>query len=207
MRSGIVETILNWAKAKERVEIAKALAGGRLAKEKVHGVPKLDDANNAGGRKSKDCTLILTEGDSAKALAVAGLSVVGRDKYGVFPLKGKVLNVRDASYKQVTGNMEIQNIMKIIGLTVGKEYVSPKQLRYGSIMIMTDQDHDGSHIKGLLINLVNHWWPSLVQTNGFLKEFVTPIVKVSKPQGKDGVKEISFFTIPEYENWKRKTNN
>ena len=51
-------------------------------------IPKLDDANMAGGSRSGECTLILTEGDSAKALAISGLSVVGRDRYGVFPLKG-----------------------------------------------------------------------------------------------------------------------
>eukprot|EP00746_Dinoflagellata_sp_MGD_P162675 gnl/MRDRNA2_/MRDRNA2_90336_c0_seq1.p1 gnl/MRDRNA2_/MRDRNA2_90336_c0~~gnl/MRDRNA2_/MRDRNA2_90336_c0_seq1.p1 ORF type:complete len:1412 (-),score=403.96 gnl/MRDRNA2_/MRDRNA2_90336_c0_seq1:195-4430(-) len=206
MKSGIVEAILDWAKAKQKVDLGRQMKGkGR--ETRVLGIPKLEDANDAGTKNSEECTLILTEGDSAKALAVAGLSVVGRDKYGVFPLKGKVLNVRDANYKQVTGNTEIQNIMKIVGLTVGKEYVSPKQLRYGSIMIMTDQDHDGSHIKGLLINLVNHWWPGLMQQDGFLKEFVTPIVKVSRPQGKDGVKEIPFFTLPEYEAWKRKNSN
>lgn len=65
------------------------------------GVPKLDDANNAGTKHSLNCTLILTEGDSAKTLAISGLSVVGRDNYGVFPLRGKMLNVRDASHKQV----------------------------------------------------------------------------------------------------------
>ena len=65
------------------------------------GVPKLDDANEAGGKGSDKCTLILTEGDSAKALAISGLGVVGRDHYGVFPLRGKLLNVRDASATQV----------------------------------------------------------------------------------------------------------
>ena len=55
-----------------------------------------------GGRHSSECTLILTEGDSAKSLAVSGLGVIGRDRYGVFPLRGKILNVREASHKQVT---------------------------------------------------------------------------------------------------------
>lgn len=68
---------------------------------KIKGIPKLDDANDAGGKRSKQCTLILTEGDSAKTLAISGLSVVGRDLYGVFPLRGKLLNVRDAAHKQV----------------------------------------------------------------------------------------------------------
>ena len=58
-------------------------------KTTIRGIPKLDDANWAGGPKSEQCTLILTEGDSAKALAISGLSIIGRDKYGVFPLKGR----------------------------------------------------------------------------------------------------------------------
>ena len=68
----------------------------------MQGIPKLDDANEAGGRNSMECTLILTEGDSAKTLAVSGLGVVGRDHYGVFPLRGKLLNVREASHNQVS---------------------------------------------------------------------------------------------------------
>jgi DNA topoisomerase-2 len=78
-----------------------------------------------------------------------------------------------------------------------------QELRYGSIMIMTDQDHDGSHIKGLLINFIHHFWPSLLRIDGFLKEFVTPIIKVTK-----GLQVVrTFFTIPEYENWKADEQN
>jgi len=100
---------------------------------------KLCDANNAGSRYGKDCTLILTEGDSAKALAVAGLSVVGRDNFGVFPLRGKLLNVREANHDQIMKNEEIQNVKKIMGLQHNKEYTSTDNLRYGRIMIMADQ--------------------------------------------------------------------
>ena len=100
---------------------------------------KLTDANKAGGRSGKDCTLILTEGDSAKSLAVAGLSVIGRDNYGVFPLRGKLLNVRDAKHDQIMKNEEIQNIKKIMGLQHNKEYTDTGSLRYGRLMLMTDQ--------------------------------------------------------------------
>lgn len=100
---------------------------------------KLSDANNAGGKNSKQCTLILTEGDSAKALAEAGLSVVGRDNFGVFPLRGKLLNVREATHDQIMKNQEIQNIKKIMGLAHQKDYRDTNSLRYGSLMIMTDQ--------------------------------------------------------------------
>ena len=101
--------------------------------------------------KSAECKLILTEGDSAKAFAMAGRSVVGNDKYGIFPLKGKLLNVRDASPKQLMDNEEIKNIKLILGLQQGKVYDSIGQLRYGGIILLTDQDVDGYHIKGLLL--------------------------------------------------------
>lgn len=103
------------------------------------GVQKLTDANNAGGKRAQDCTLILTEGDSAKALAVSGLDVVGRDNFGVFPLRGKLLNVREAKHDQIMKNEELQNIKKIMGLQHNKDYLTTSSLRYGRLMIMTDQ--------------------------------------------------------------------
>ena len=84
--------------------------GGKKAK--LTGIPKLEDANEAGTKNSEKCTLILTEGDSAKSLAMAGIEVIGRDYYGVFPLKGKLLNVREASSTILTKNDEIQNLIK-----------------------------------------------------------------------------------------------
>jgi len=193
-KSGIIDNILSWAKFKQAGELKKKSGTKR---SKLIGIPKLDDANFAGTGKSKDCTLILTEGDSAKALAISGLGVIGRDFYGVFPLKGKLLNVREAAHTQIMKNEEVQNIAKILGLTFGREYTDTSSLRYGHLMIMTDQDHDGSHIKGLLINFIHHFWPSLLKIPTFLQQFITPIVKCSK-----GKKEITFFTIPEYLNWK-----
>jgi len=105
LSSGIIESIVTVAKAKEEAKMAKNLNQGK--KKKLMGIPKLEDANDAGGRNAKDCTIILTEGDSAKSLALAGIEVVGRDKYGVFPLRGKFLNVREASNKQIMDNPEI----------------------------------------------------------------------------------------------------
>ena len=74
-------------------------------------------------------------------LQMEGLAVIGRNHYGVFPLKGKLLNVREASHKQIMENVEIQHIKQILGLQQGKEYDSVKSLRYGHLMIMTDQVH------------------------------------------------------------------
>lgn len=201
-KTGIVDTVLQWAKAKESIDMKKKMKSSGSKSTRILGLPKLEDANWAGGKGSEECTLILTEGDSAKALAVAGLSVIGRDKFGVFPLRGKPLNVRDASYQQTVNNAEIQNIIKIVGLDQKREYDNLKSLRYGSVMIMADQDFDGSHIKGLLINIFQHWWPSLFKMDGFLQEFVTPIVKVSK-----GQQEVQFFTVQDYEKWKKENRD
>lgn len=201
-KCGIVESIMSWMKFKAQAQLNKKCSGTKHSKLK--GVPKLDDANEAGTKNSKDCTLILTEGDSAKTLAVAGLGVVGRDKYGVFPLRGKLLNVREATHKQIMENAEINNIIKIMGLQFKQKYdtdESLRTLRYGKLMIMTDQDQDGSHIKGLLINLMHHFWPNLLKRN-VVNQFITPIVKVSK--GKD---EHAFYSLPEFEEWKRETDN
>lgn len=97
---GVLERVLVWARAKSQSQLNKKQHGAKNAK--LRGVAKLDDANDAGSKNSLGCTLIVTEGDSAKSLAVSGLGVVGRDSYGVFPLRGKLLNVREASHSQVS---------------------------------------------------------------------------------------------------------
>lgn len=199
---GIVESILNWVKFKAQTQLNKKCSSVKYSK--IKGIPKLDDANDAGGKHSSECTLILTEGDSAKSLAVSGLGVIGRDRYGVFPLRGKILNVREATHKQIMENAEINNIIKIVGLQYKKSYDDPeslRSLRYGRIMIMTDQDQDGSHIKGLLINFFHHNWPSLLK-HTFLEQFITPIVKATKNK-----QELSFYSLPEFEEWKKQTEN
>ena len=164
---------------------------------------KLTDANKAGTREGPRCTLILTEGDSASLLALAGRAVVSPDHIGVFPLRGKLLNVRDASIDQISKNAEIQNIKKFMGLQHKRVYTNTNDLRYGHLMIMTDQDHDGSHIKGLLINFLEVQFPSLLKIDGFLQEFITPIIKVWKGDPKNPKQLQSFFTMPQYEAWKQ----
>ncbi|CAJ2639117.1 unnamed protein product [Trifolium pratense] len=199
-KSGIVDTLLSWADFKQSKDLKKT---DGTKTQRIRGIVKLEDANDAGGRNSEKCTLILTEGDSAKALAMAGLSVVGRDHYGVFPLRGKLLNVREASSKQIMENEEIQNIKKILGLQQNKEYTNVKSLRYGHLMIMADQDHDGSHIKGLLINFIHSFWPSLLKVPSFMVEFTTPIIRATHSNGT----KLSFYSMPEYEAWKETLGN
>jgi DNA topoisomerase-2 len=144
-------------------------------------------------------------------MVMAGLSVIGRNYYGIFPLKGKVLNVREANVKQITDNEEISNLKKIIGLRNDLTYQTEEEfntLRYGRVIILTDQDHDGSHIKGLVMNLFHFLWPKLLERKGFLTSMNTPIVKATKKgSDKGSEKVISFYTLTDYEEWKEKNNN
>ncbi|KIW93829.1 uncharacterized protein Z519_05144 [Cladophialophora bantiana CBS 173.52] len=197
-KTDVVNNILHFAQQKAD-QILKKSDGSRRSRMNN---PKLTDANKAGTREGHKCTLILTEGDSAKGLAMAGRSVVGPDLFGVFPLRGKLLNVRDASVDQISKNAEIQNIKNFLGLQHKKVYTDTRDLRYGHLMIMTDQDHDGSHIKGLLINFLQVQFPSLLKIPKFLVEFITPIVKVWKGDPKNPTQSRSFYTMPEYEAWK-----
>ena len=194
-KTDLVEKVLLFSEFKLNKENKKT-DGNK--KNKIRDVPKLDDANWAGTKRSDECILILTEGDSAKTMAVSGLSVVGRDKYGVFPLKGKVMNVKDASMEQIMKNMEITNFKKILGLETGKKYKNTKSLRYGKVMIMTDQDHDGSHIKGLVMNIFHSLWPELLKL-GYITSMITPIIKATNKK-----KIKSFYTLTEYQEWREK---
>jgi DNA topoisomerase II len=201
-KMGIMEAALNSNQLKE-IHGAKKTDGKKT--KSIRGVPKLIDANWAGGSKASQCVLILCEGDSAKAGIVSGLSREDRNIYGVFPLKGKLLNAKDASIKKISDNNEITAIKKIMGLEINKKYTKEdieKKFRYGSIMIMTDQDLDGSHIKGLCINLFQSQWNDLIKIDSFLGFMNTPILKAKK-----GGREKQFYNECEYEKWKESNND
>jgi DNA gyrase/topoisomerase IV subunit B len=135
---GIIDRIVQFSNI-QNTKLSQKTDGKK--KSIIKGIPQLEDAHLAGTSKSKDCILILTEGLSASSMAISGISVVGKDKYGVFPLKGKILNVKDVSEKKIIDNDEISNLKKIIGLQSGKDYSKNKdELRYNQVMIMTDQD-------------------------------------------------------------------
>jgi hypothetical protein len=136
-KTGLEDEVISYAQARNLAGMKKT--DGKKTKS-IKGLVKLDDAKYAGTRRSSECTLILTEGDSAKNCAVAGTEIIGNDYYGVFPLKGKLLNVREATAKQLLENEEIINIKKIMGLKQNKKYNDVKELRYGKILILTDQD-------------------------------------------------------------------
>ena len=191
-KMGIVENIINLAEAKEKKQISKT--DGKKTNRVI--IPKLDDANKAGTKESKKCTIIFTEGDSAKTTAISGMSVVGRDYYGAFPLRGKLLNTRTATYAQLSKNEEINNIKQILGLQTGKKYKSVDELRYGKILIMTDADTDGFHIKSLLINFLGNGWPELLKQD-FVASMITPVIKLSKRKD-----ILPFYNLSDYNKWK-----
>ena len=170
----------------------------------IRGIHKLIDANFAGTVKSNQCTLILCEGDSAKAGIVSGLSKDDRNTIGVYPMKGKIFNVRGESLKRINENKEIIEIKQILGLETGKTYTTEsaeKLLRYNSVLFMTDQDLDGSHIKGLGLNLFQDQWNSLSTLDNFLGFMNTPILKAKK----NGQEKL-FYNEGEYNVWKQEND-
>jgi len=197
-KMGVMDTAVQLSEIKDN-KAAKKSDG--VKSKTVRGIPKLTDANWAGTEKSKDCIIIFCEGDSAKAGIISGLSSDDRNSIGVYPMKGKILNVRGENIKKISENKEITEIKKILGLESGKKYESMddvyKHLRYGKILFMTDQDLDGSHIKGLGINLFQSEWPSLANIPGFIGFMNTPILKAKK-----GSLELEFYNDGEYNLWK-----
>ena len=182
---------------------------------------KLEDAHKAGTDEGHKCTLIITEGDSAKSLAVAGLSVkndhgIGREYFGVLPLTGKVTNVS----KNANNSKILKDLENIMGLSQDLTYETQDELntlRYGSVALMCDQDPDGSHIKGLVINFFNNFWPHLLRTSNtsanidrssaFLKQIVTPLVKVTPNNKRNIGNARSFFNLAEYRAWEQEVGD
>jgi len=160
-------------------------------------IEKLDDAEYAGGRYSMNCRLFIVEGDSAKTLAVSGLSVIGRDYYGVFPIRGKLINVRDTLPSKINANLEIVNLKQILGLKQGM--ADTTGLRYGGIIILTDQDVDGAHIKGLIMNFIHYFCPNIIIKNNFIHCLNTPILKITSKKSKTSK---WFYNVGEFEKWK-----
>ena len=195
---GVMDVACTISDAKEQ-RLAKKTDGAKT--RTVRGIPNFIDANFSGGPNSKDCVLILCEGLSAMSGIVSGLSSEDRNNIGIYPLKGKLLNVRGEQVKRISENKEINDIKKIMGLEAGREYTFVNEvhqyLRYGKIMILCDQDSDGSHIKGLCVNMFHSEWPSLVTLPGFLSFMNTPILRAKK-----GGQVLNFYNEGEYNDWK-----
>lgn len=196
-----IESIRDVIRSKELLTLKKTEKKSKVFKK----IPGYDPANNAGGKNAKDCTLILCEGLSAKTYAVVGIDVgvgqrCGRDWFGIYPLRGKLLNVRNASMQSTASNKEITDVIQALGLRHGIDYRNDEnynQLNYGKLMIMTDADVDGTHIKGLILNFIHHLFPSLLKrSEAFIVSMQTPIVKVFNPRS-----SITFYTEDDFHNY------
>jgi DNA gyrase/topoisomerase IV subunit B len=197
-KMGVMDLAMSLTEAKEN-KLAKKTDGSKT--KTIRGIANFIDANQSGTSDSKDCILILCEGLSAMSGIVSGLSSSDRNIIGIYPLKGKLLNVRGQQLKKISENKEISDLKKIIGLETGKQYNTladvHKNLRYGKVMFMTDQDLDGSHIKGLCINLFHSEWSTLTKIPGFLCFMNTPILRAKK-----GATTKLFYNDGEYNQWK-----
>lgn len=151
---------------KDDAELAKI--GRKMMRTKV---PKLLDAN---GKDRTKCILLITEGDSAKTMVSA---VRDPDVHGALPLRGKILNVRGESPKDIIGNAIITDLMTAIGLFLGQK-AERKDLRYGKVYLAADQDPDGANITALLVNFFHLHWPELFdkEQEPFFYAFMTPFI-------------------------------
>ena len=199
-KMGVMDAACSLTELKERSIAAKKTDGTKT--RTIRGIANFIDANQAGTAQSKDCVLILCEGLSAMSGVVSGLSSTDRNHYGIYPLKGKLLNVRGENIKKISENKEITDLKKILGLETGREYTNYedvyRNLRYGKVILLVDQDLDGSHIKGLCVNLFHSEWASLFRLNGFISFMNTPILRAKK-----GSQSKIFYHEGEYETWKQ----
>lgn len=192
LESDVVQKVLDWVEGeKRRAELAELRALNKTTQNNnfLKKILKFEDASS---KKRTECILFLTEGDSAAKTIISA-----RDSsiHGVFPLKGKPLNVRDIEVKKLAANSEFQNIMAILGLKIGEPVSKLEDLRFGNICILSDNDADGQHIRGLLINMFNEFWPELIPM-GILHIMNTPLV-VAQHKGK----RFEFFHQQEYTTW------
>jgi DNA topoisomerase-2 len=198
-KMGVMDMACQLTETKEAGKTKKKLDGSKT--KTIRGIANFVDANNAGTDKSGECILILAEGLSAMSGIVSGLKSEDRNIIGIYPLKGKVLNVRGAT-RDITENKELADLIKILGLEIGRQYSNLQEihkcLRYGKVMIMSDQDLDGSHIKGLCINLFHSMWPSLYKIPGFICFMNTPILRAIK-----GTQTLRFYNEGEFQTWKK----
>jgi DNA topoisomerase-2 len=166
--------------------------------KRVH-IKRLEDANLAGTNKSGQCFLCLVEGDSAEAYIskLRGYIQDGSDTIGIGKLRGKPLNVTSCTIDQLVTNEEIHMIKKALGLREGVDYTDPTNfatLRYGRILVCTDADTDGTHIKGLILLLLT-LYPSLFAIP-FVYSWESPAVISTK-----GSEVKLFYRFVEYEHW------
>lgn len=192
LESAVVQKVLDWVEGeKHRAELAelrnlnKTVQGTNFLKRIV----KFDDATS---KDRSQCAVYFTEGDSAKNTIMSARTAA---IHGAFPMRGKLLNVRDVDVKKLVASEEFQNIMAIIGLKIGQKVESVADLRFSKIIQLTDADADGSHIAGLFFNMIHYYWPELFPL-GVIYRMNTPLIIATV-----GTKTFEFFNVAAYTAW------
>jgi len=197
VKSEVVQRILDWAEAQQRQKELAELRKMDKQTQKTNFLKKIVKFDDATSKKRGECVLALTEGDSA---AKTILSARNPKTVGVYPLKGKPLNVRDIKVSRLTSNEEFANIMSIIGLRLGGD-VEMNDLRFSRVLICADFDPDGSHICGLIVNMFHQFWPNLLK-EGLVYRLRTPLIVATA-----GKTKHEFFSRAQYDDWAKTNSN
>jgi DNA topoisomerase-2 len=188
----LINTILKWnfidkindfLKNKELL-VLKSFEKKRGSYIKIEGY---DPANYSGTKEAMKCSLILCEGLSAKEYVVTGIekgmyNVSGRNYFGILPLRGKLLNVRNSNITSISANKVVSDIIKALNIQPNVDYKDDTnfhKLFYGKVILFCDRDVDGKHIAGLIINLFHYLFPTVMErTEPFIINGITPIIRV-----------------------------
>ena len=196
--SDVVQKVLDWVEGEQNRSKAAELRKMNKETQASSFLKRIENFDDATSKNRDECTIFFAEG-----LSAANSLVASRDSklHATFPLRGKILNVRDADTDKIVNNVEIKNIMAIIGLKMGQKVPVKSDgtldIRYGKICITSDFDIDGHHIAGLFYNLIETHWPELIE-RGYVFRLRTPIVVATLKN-----KKYEFFSESGYDEWSK----